>query len=151
MYIAPEQGQTTHSGKKFYDNRKAFSFFPYVASFKWSLRSLILYTFLMSLYMYIAPGKGRKPIGDKLLMSTESSYHFDHLLQVSNKTLWILILNTFFNVFLMYIAPRQGQTTLNPLWTKFWCQQKSLVPLPVCCKFQKKYVWSLTLYYFYLL
>ena len=31
----------------------------------------------------------------------------------------------------------------NPFWTKSWCQQKSLVTLPICCKFQKKYLWSL--------
>ena len=31
---SPRQGQTTHWGQKFYDNRKAFSLRPYVASFK---------------------------------------------------------------------------------------------------------------------
>ena len=31
---SPRQGQTTHWGQKFYDNRKAFSLCPYVASFK---------------------------------------------------------------------------------------------------------------------
>ena len=87
MYIAPGQGQTTPWGQKFYDNRKAFSPCPYVASFKMISSKSDLYTFLMILYMYIAPGQGRKPPGNKLLMSTESPYHFDHLLQVSNKSL----------------------------------------------------------------
>ena len=82
---------------------------------KWSLRNLILYTFLM---IYIAPGQGQKtPWGQtfKLLMSTESPYHFDHLVQVSNKSLWFLILYTFFKCFSTYILPPppgQGQTTL---------------------------------------
>ena len=31
---SPRQGQTNHWGKTFYDNRKAFSLCPYVASFK---------------------------------------------------------------------------------------------------------------------
>ena len=81
---------------------------------------------------------------DKLLMSTESPYHFDHLLQVSNKSFWILILYTFFNVFPHVYSPMAGAD--NPLWTKSWRQQKSLVTLPICCKFQKKYLWSQILY-----
>ena len=80
-------------------------------------------------------GKGRKPLGDKLLMSTESPYDFDHLLQASNKSSWILILYTFFNVFPHIYSPGAGAD--NHLWTKFWCQQKGLVTLPICCKFQK--------------
>ena len=138
---SPRQGQTIHWGQNFDDNRKAFSLCPYVASFKRSLRNLILYTFLMILYMYIAPGQGEKTPWGKLLMSTESPYHFDHLLQVSNKSLWILILYTFLMFFHMYIALGQGQTTL--------CgqnQQKSLVTLPICCKFKKIYLWSPILY-----
>ena len=35
----------------------------------------------------------------------------------------------------MYIAPGQGQTT--PLGTNFWCQQKALTTLPICCRFTK--------------
>ena len=31
---SPRQGQTTHWGQTIYDNRKAFSLCPYVASFK---------------------------------------------------------------------------------------------------------------------
>ena len=74
-------------------------------------------------------------------MSTERPCHFAHLLQVSNQCLSTLILYTFFNVF-------PGAGADNPLWTKFWCQQKGLVTLPICCKFQKKYLWSLVLYIF---
>ena len=77
-------------------------------------------------------------------MPTESSYHFDHLLQVSKKSIWILILYTFFNVFPHVYSPGAGAD--NPLWTKFWCQQKGLVTLPICCKFQKNIfeVWFYT-------
>ena len=35
----------------------------------------------------------------------------------------------------MCIAIRQGQTTP---WGQFVCQQKGLITLPICCKFQKK-------------
>ena len=43
---SPRQGQTTHWGQKFYDNRKAFSLCPYVASFKMiSLNSDFMHIF----------------------------------------------------------------------------------------------------------
>ena len=88
---SPRQGQTTHWGQNFITTERPFLYAHMLQVSKWSLRNLILYTFLMILYMYIAPGQGRKLLGDKLLMSTKSPYHFDHLLQVSNKSLWILI------------------------------------------------------------
>ena len=34
MYIAPGQGQTASKGQNFDVNRKALSFYPFVASFK---------------------------------------------------------------------------------------------------------------------
>ena len=43
---SPKQGQTSHWGQKFYDNRKAFSPCPYVASFKMiSLKSDFIHIF----------------------------------------------------------------------------------------------------------
>ena len=84
---SPRQGQRTHWGQKFYDNRKAFSLCPYVASFKMiSSKSDFIHIF-NDFTLYIATGHGKKSPWDKLLMSTESHYHFDHLLQVSNKSL----------------------------------------------------------------
>ena len=41
----------------------------------------------------------------------------------------------YFNAFIHVYSPRAGA---DPLGTKFWCQQKSLVTLPICCKFKKK-------------
>ena len=134
MYIAPGRGRQPIGDEKFMKTERPFLFAHMLQVSKWSLRNLVLYTFLMILYMYIAPGQGQKTLGDKLLMSTESPYHLDHLLQVSNKSLWILILYTFFYVFPHVYRPRAGAD--NPLWTKFWCQQKGLVTLPICCKFQ---------------
>ena len=147
---SPRQGQITYSGQNFMTTERPFFFAHMLQVSKWSIPNLILYTFLMILYMYIARGKGRKPLGDKLLMSTESPYHFHHLLQVSNKSLWILILYTVFNVFPYVYSPGAGAD--NPLWTKFWCQQKGLVTLPVCCKFQKNIfeVWFYTYFCLFL-
>ena len=57
---------------------------------------------------------------------------------------------TFFNVFQHVYSP--GAEADNPLWTKSWCQQKSLVTLPICCKFQKHIfeVWFYTYFFMFL-
>ena len=98
MYIAPGWGRQPTGDKNLMTTERPFLFARMLQVSKWSLRNLILYTFVMTLYIYLAPGQGQKTPWDKLLMSTECPYHFDHLLQVSNKSLWILILYTFFNV-----------------------------------------------------
>ena len=104
---SPRQGQTTHWGQKFYDNRKAFSLCPSVASFKMiSPKSDFIHIVNDFIHVYSPGAMTENPWGQ-----TESTYHFDHLLQVSNKSLWILILYTFLMFFHMYIAPGQGQTT----------------------------------------
>ena len=110
-----------------------------------SSKSDFIHIFNDFIHVYSPRARAKKPIGDKFLMSTESPYHFDHLLQVSNKSLWILILYTFFNVF-----PHVGGAGAdNPLWAKSWCQQKRLVTLPICCKFQKNIfeVWFYTWFF----
>ena len=132
MNIAPDRGRQLIGDKHFMTTERPFLFAHMLQVLEWSLRNL--YTFLMTLYLHIAPGQGKKLLGDKLLMSTESPYHFNHLLQVSNKSLWILTLYIFVNVFPHVYSP--GAEANNPLWTKFWCQQKGLVTLPICCKFQ---------------
>ena len=83
----PRQGQTTNWGQKLYDNRKAFSLCPYVASFKMiSSKSDFIDIFNDFIHVYSPGARAENPLG-ALLMSTESPDHFDHLLQVSNKSL----------------------------------------------------------------
>ena len=129
---SPGQRQTIHWGQNFDDNKKAFSFSPYVASFK-MISSKFDFIHIFNDFIHICSTGTRAE--NKLLMSTESPYHLDHLLQVSNKSLWILVLYTFFNVFPHVYSPGAGAD--NPLWTKSWCQQKNLVILSICCKFKK--------------
>ena len=103
---------------------------------KWSLRNLTLYKFLMILYISIAPGQGQKtPWGHTFDVNRKPLSLQPFVASFSNKPLWILILYTFFNVFPHVYSPGAGAD--NPLWTKSWFQQKSLVTLPICCKFQK--------------
>ena len=82
-------------------------------------------------HMYIAPGRGRQPIGDKNFITTERP-----------DSDFIHILNDFIHVY----SSRAG--TDNPLGTKFWCQQKFLITLPIYCQFKKKSLWSLIFYRF---
>ena len=84
MYnYSPRQGQTTQWGQKIYDNRKAFSLCPYVASFK----------------------------------------------TISSKSDFIHIFNDFIHVY--------SPGSWAPLMTNFWCQQKALITLTICCKFKQ--------------
>ena len=94
--------------------------------------------------MYIAPGQGQTTPWGQMLMATESPYHFAHLLQVLKQSLWSMILNEFIHVY----SPKAG--TDNPSGTKFWCKQKFLITLPICCQFKKKSLWSLNFYHFFM-
>ena len=58
---------------------------------------------------------------------------------ISSKSDFIHICNDFIHVYI----PRAR--TENPLGTNFWCQQKALITLTICCKFQK----SLFEFWFY--
>ena len=102
---SPRQVQTTLWGQIFYDNRKAYSLCPYVASFKMtSSKSDFIHIFNDFIHVY-SPGA-----------RAESPYHFDHLLQVSNKSLNSDFVHIF-NVFPHVYSPGAGAD--NPLWTKF--------------------------------
>ena len=85
----------------------------------------------MILYMYIAPGQGHTIPCDKLLMSTESFHHFVHLLQGYKKK---SDFKHIFNDFIYVYSPEAKAD--NPLRIHFWCQQKALITLPVCCRFK---------------
>ena len=76
-------------------------------------------------------------------MSTETSCHFGHLLQVSKNhfDVWFYI---FFHDFIYVYSSSAGADIFQG--TKFWCQQKCLITSFICCKFWKKFLWSLILY-----
>ena len=108
----PRQGPTTHWGQKFYDNRKAFSLCPYVASFKMiSLKSDFIHIFNDFIHVYSPGARAENPLGtdfwcqQKALITSTICCKFQ-------TNLWILILYTFLMFFHMYIAPGQGQKTL---------------------------------------
>ena len=109
---SPRQGQTTHWGQKFYDNRKAFSLCPYVANFKMiSSKTDFKHIFNDFIHVYSHRAKVYNPLGDQLLMSTGSPYHFAHSFQIKKK---MSLKSDFIYIFFMFhhyvYSPRQGQT-----------------------------------------
>ena len=118
---------------------------------KWSLRNLILYTFSVILYIYIATGQGHTtPWGQIFYVNRKPLSLCPFVASLKKKSDFI----HFFNNFIYTYSPGQGQknpcgqtfdVNRKPLslcpfvagWTKSWCQKKSLVTKPICCKFKK--------------
>ena len=122
MYIAPGRGRQPIGDK---------NFLTMLQVSKWSLRNLILYTFLMILYTYIALGQGQKAPWGQTFDVNRKSLSFRRFVASFKQ---ISLNSDFIHIFFhMYI----GTEADNDLWTKFWYQQKGLVTWPICCKFQK--------------
>ena len=60
LYIAPGRGRQPSGHKNFMTTERPCFFAQMLQVSKWSLRNLILYTFLMILDMYIVPEQGQK-------------------------------------------------------------------------------------------
>ena len=127
MYIAPGQGLTTPWGQNFDVNRNLLSLQSYVASFKKSLWSLILYN-KCSLAGADSP-KGKKFWCQQICLVTS------FICCKFKKNLFEVWFYTFF----FFHDLIQGTT--------FWCQQKGLITFPICCKFQRNLfeVWFYTI------
>ena len=128
----PKQGQTTYWEQKCYDNRKAFSLCPYVASFKMiSSKSDSEHIFNDFIHVYSPGARAENPLGtnfwcqQKALITSTTCGKFQTNLSEFR----------FYTHFLMFFhmySPWAGADNL--LWRKFWCQQKGLATLPICCK-----------------
>ena len=102
----------------------------------------------MILYMYIAPGQGlTTPLGMKFWCQQEHLVTSVICCKFKKNLFEVWFYTLFFMILYMYIAPGQGQTATQG--TKFWCQQKGLITLPICCKVSKKSLLSLILYNFF--
>ena len=130
MYIATGQGQTTPG-----DKINPLSLRSFATIFKKIYLVRFYIIFFMILYMYIAPGQGMTTPWERNFDVTGISCPFGHLLQVSKKSLCSLILYNFFHDLIHVYSPWAGADSAQG--TKFWCQQKGLITLPICCKFQR--------------
>ena len=151
IYISPRQGLTTPWGLNFDVNRNILSLLSFVASFKKSLWSLILYNFIqfffMILYMYIAPGQGQTAPRGQSFDVNRNGLSLHSFVASLKKCLWSLILYIFFHDLILVYSPGAGAD--RPQGTQFLCQQKGLITLPICCKFQRNLfeVWFYTIFF----
>ena len=129
------------------DNSKYFVWSPGL----WDKESRLYFDIILNIY--IAPGQGQtSPWGQNFDVNRKAI--------CCKFEVWFYIYFLMFSC--MYIAPGQEQTTpwwqsfdINrkprSLWSsvaKFWCQQKALTTLIICCKFQKNLFefWFYTLF-----
>ena len=114
IYIAPGRGRQPIGDKNFMTTERPFLFAHMLQVSKWSLRNLILYTFLIILYMYIAPGKGqKKPVNAHLTPGPGIN----------------------FNAFIHVYSPRAGAD--NPLGTNVDVNRKPLSLRPFVARFKQ--------------
>ena len=148
IHVAPGQGLTTPTGRNFYVNRNILSLWSFVASFKKNLFEVWFYAiFFMILYMYIAPGQGQTaPRGQSFNVNRNvlSFHSFDVSFQKNAFEIWFLD-DLFYDLIHVY-SPGAGAD--SPQRTKFGCQQKGIITLPICCKFQRNLfeVWFYTFF-----
>ena len=145
------QGQTNHWGQKFYDNRKAISLCPYVASFKMiSSKSYFIHIFNDFIHVYSLGARAENPFGtnvwcqQKALITSTICWKF----QTNLFEFWFY--TQFLMFFHMHIAPGQGQTTLcgqNPE-----VNRKALSLCPFVASFKKNIfeVWFYTYFFMFL-
>ena len=146
---SPRLGADNPLVTKFWRQQKAQITLTICCKFQNDLFEFWFYThFLIILYMYIALGQGQtNPWGQNFNVNRKLLP-----LQPFVASLKKISLNSdLIHIFLQVVFPHvysPGAGADNPLWTKFWCQQKGLVTLPICCKFQKNIFEVLILYIF---
>ena len=102
-----------------------------VAGSIWEQKSAL---FLIAL-VYSPGARAENPLGTNFWCQQQALITLTICCKFQTNLFELLILYTFFKVCPHVYSPRAGAD--NPLWTKFWCQQKGFVTLPTCCKFQK--------------
>ena len=119
-------------------NRKPLSLCPFVASFK--TISTCFSCFSTCIY---SPGQRQTTHWGQNFDDNRKAFslypYVASFKMISSKSDFIHIFNDFIHVYSL------GARANNPLGTNFWCQQKALINLPICCKFKKR---NLILYTF---
>ena len=148
MYIALGQGLTNPWRWNFCQQEHLVTL-VICCKFQKNLFEAWFYTlfFFMILCMYIVPGQGQTaPRGQSFDVNRNvlSLHSFvASLKKMSLKSDFI----QFFHDLIQVYSPRAGAD--SPQGTKFWCQQKGLITLPICCKSQRNLfeVWFYTIFF----
>ena len=131
MYIAPGQGQTTPWGQMLISTEIPYHFAHLLQVLKQSL--VWFYTrFFMFFHIYIA--RAGADIWDKIFDDNRKAFslcpYVASFKMISLKSDFI-----HFDDFIHVYSP--WARAYNPLGANFWCQQKALISLPICCRFKK--------------
>ena len=91
----------------------------------------------MILYMYIAPGQAQTaPRGQSFDVNRNVLSLHSFVASLKKNVFEVGLYTFFFFHDLIHVySPRAGAD--NSQGTKFLCQQKGLITLPICCKFQR--------------
>ena len=111
---------------------------------KISLKSDFIH-FFMILYMYIAPGQGQTaPRGQSFDVNRNVLSLHSYVASFKK----VSLMSNFIQFFHLKHVYSPGAGTDSPQGTKFWCQQKCLIALLICCKFQRNLfeVWFFTFF-----
>ena len=148
MYITADQGQTT-PWVKILISTETSCHFGHLLQFFLKIFEIWFYAFFffMILYMHIAPGQGQTAPRKQSLDFDRNVLSLHSFVASFKKCLWSLILYNFFHYLIHVYSPGTG--TDSPQGTKFWCKQKGLITLPICCKFQRNFfkVWFYTFFF----
>ena len=148
MYIAAGQGQTTPEDKILMSTETTCHFGHLLQVSKKNPWSLILYIFFMIFIHVYSPGaRADNPLGMKILCQQEHLVTSVICCKFQKKSHWSLILYNFFHD--VYSPGAGVDSPPPPPGTKFWCQQKGLITLLICCKFQRNLfeVWFYTFFF----
>ena len=137
MYIATGQGQTSPGDKTLMSTETSCHFSHLLQVLKKNLFEVWFYTHFFHVFIHLySPRTGAdNPLGTKFWWQQKGLITLPICCKFKKKSDWSLTLYIFFHAFIHVYSPRAGLD--NPMGTKFWCQQKGLITLPICGKFQK--------------
>ena len=98
--------------------------------------------------MYIAPGQGKTaPRVENFDVNRKALSLYPIHASLKKNLFQVWFYTIFLHYFIHVYSPGTGAD--NTLGTKFWCQQKLLVTLVICCKFQKNLfeIWFYTFFF----
>ena len=133
MYIVPGQGQTAPRGQSFDVNKNVWSLHSFVASLKkMSLKSEFIHFFHDLIHVYSPRAGADSPQGGKKLdVNRKALSLYPFVASLKEISLKFNFIQFFFYLIQVYSQGQEGG--YSPQGTKFWCQQKLLVTLVICC------------------